>query len=357
MQRSEGARLGPLTTLRLGGPARELVRCDTAAEIGEVVAEVDRAGAPLFVLGGGSNVVVSDDGFAGTVLAVASRGVSAKRGEGDAVFVFEAGEPWPEVVARLTGEGYAGVECLAGIPGLVGATPMQNVGAYGQDVAQVLEHVEVLDRATGAVSKLGRDACAFGYRTSLLKHARLPSGGLRYVVLRVALRVARASVSRPIAYAELARALSVPMGGAAPLTVVHDTVVELRRGKGMVLDARDPDSVSAGSFFTNPILDAAGAERLAARVRERLGEGAAAPTFADPAGVKVAAAWLIERAGFSKGYSPGGGVAISTKHALALVAREGATARALLALAREIEEGVERAFGVHLDREPVLVGL
>lgn len=356
MRKSLGAPLAPLTTLGLGGPARELVTCDAAAEIVEVARDAGRRREPLFVLGGGSNVVVSDAGFGGTVLLVASRGLEVTRAGDRARLVAEAGEPWDDLVGRAVDEGLAGIECLAGIPGKVGATPMQNVGAYGQDVAQVITRVEVLDRAEGEVRWIDRELCEFGYRTSALKHARLPSGELRYVVLRVELELARSGEGAPIAYAELASALGVPAGGRAPLRAVRDTVVRLRRGKGMVLDPADPESVSAGSFFTNPILAPAELAALEARVRERLGPDAKAPTFRDPAGTKVAAAWLIERAGFAKGFCPTGGAAISKKHALALVRREGGTAAELLALARRIEEGVAATFGVRLEREPIVVG-
>lgn len=356
MRKSLGAPLAPLTTLHLGGPARELVTCESAAEIVEVERAATASKTPLFVLGGGSNVVVADRGFDGAVLQVASRGIASSVDGGRARWVAEAGEPWDELVARAADEGLAGVECLAGIPGKVGATPMQNVGAYGQDVAQVITRVEALDRETGAARWLSREECRFGYRTSALKHARLPSGELRWVVLRVEIELARSAESAPIAYAELASALGVPVGGRAPVALVRDTVVRLRRGKGMVLDPADPESVSAGSFFTNPILGPAELAALEARVRERLGPDAKAPTFADPAGAKVAAAWLIERAGFTKGWSPTGGVGISRKHALALVRRDGGTTTELLEVARRIEEGVHAAFGVRLEREPVLIG-
>jgi UDP-N-acetylmuramate dehydrogenase len=234
----------------------------------------------------------------------------------------------------------------------VGATPIQNVGAYGQDVSETITRVRVHDRSTGRVEELTSEACEFTYRSSAFK--RNPG---RWVVLAVTFALTPQSQSRPIAYAELARALGVELGATAPLADVRDAVLALRRRKGMVIDPDDPDSVSAGSFFTNPILDAVGFEALLARVRERLGDGAAPPAFPEPDGrVKTSAAWLVEHAGFGRGYGMPGPAAISTKHSLALTNRGGATTAELLALAHEVADGVERAFGVRLVPEPVLVG-
>jgi UDP-N-acetylmuramate dehydrogenase len=297
---------------------------------------------PLLVLAGGSNVVVADSGFPGTVVRVLTRGV---RHDGEHLEV-QAGEPWDAVVADCVERGLAGFECLSGIPGSTGATPIQNVGAYGQEVAETVESVRVLDRASGQITELPAAECGFRYRTSIFKHRD------RHVVLAVTFRLRESPVSGPLRYAELARALGVPVGGTAPLGEVREAVLALRRGKGMVIDPDDPDSVSAGSFFTNPILE----PDAFARLRARSGEAVDPPAFPEPDGrIKTSAAWLIERAGFGKGYGRGR-VGISTKHTLALVNRGGATTAELMALAREIADGVHARFGVSLAPEPVLVG-
>jgi UDP-N-acetylmuramate dehydrogenase len=332
--------LAPLTTLRVGGPARRLVAATTEEELVAAVREADAAGEPLLVLSGGSNVVISDAGFDGTVVHVATRGVARDGSE----LRVQAGEPWDELVARTVAEGLQGFECLSGIPGSTGATPVQNVGAYGQEVAETVAWVRVLDRATGEVETMPAAACGFKYRRSVFKHDP------RRVVLEVAFRMREQPVSGPLRYAELARTLGVPVGGSAPLRDVREAVLALRRGKGMVLDPEDPDSVSAGSFFTNPILTHADFEALAARAP------ADPPAFPEPDGrVKTSAAWLIEHAGFTRGYGDGR-AGISTKHTLALVNRGGASAAELVALAREIAGGVRERFGVALVPEPVFVG-
>jgi UDP-N-acetylmuramate dehydrogenase len=334
------AELAPLTTLRLGGPARRLVEARTEAQVVDAVRQADAAGDPVLVLAGGSNVVVADDGFPGTVVHVRTRGVER---DGDDLRV-QAGEPWDPLVARTVAEGLQGFECLAGIPGSTGATPIQNVGAYGQEVAETVSWVRVLDRATGGVETLPPSACGFAYRRSAFK--RDP----RRVVLEVGFRLRAQPGSGPLRYAELARALELPLGASAPLADVREAVLALRRRKGMVIDPGDPDSVSAGSFFTNPILDPDAFARLAARA------AAPPPAFPEPDGrIKTSAAWLIERAGFTRGYG-NGRVGISSKHTLALVNRGGARAAELVALAREIAAGVRERFGVALEPEPVFVG-
>jgi UDP-N-acetylmuramate dehydrogenase len=340
--------LAPLTTLRLGGPARSVVDATTEAEL--VAAASDPAAV---LLAGGSNVVVADAGVDATVVRVLTRGVAVDDRGDHVVLRAAAGEPWDDLVARCVADGLVGVECLAGIPGSTGATPIQNVGAYGQEVADTVVAVRVLDRATGAVAELAPADCGFGYRTSALK--RSPG---RWAVLDVALRLERGSESAPIRYAELARTLGVGLGDRAPLPAVREAVLALRRGKGMVLDPADPDSVSAGSFFTNPVLDEDAFAALERRVTERLGHGVTPPAFRDPDGqVKTSAAWLIERAGFHRGQGDPHGIAISSKHTLALTNRGEGTAAELLALAREIAGGVREQFGVALDPEPTLVGL
>jgi UDP-N-acetylmuramate dehydrogenase len=328
--------LAGLTTLRLGGPARELVVAETEEAL---LAAVRAAAPPLLVLAGGSNVVVADAGFPGTVVLVATRGVDGAR--------VAAGEPWDPFVARCVAQGRAGVEALSGIPGSVGATPIQNVGAYGQEVGDVVTLVRAYDRTEDRVVALDREACGFGYRTSRFK--REPG---RYVVLSVDFGGLEESAwSRPVAYAELARALGVEVGARVPLADVREAVLGLRRRKGMVVADDDPDSVSAGSFFTNPVLS----EEEFARLAERAGDGL--PRY--PAGdgrVKTSAAWLIERAGFTKGHGDPVRVAISSKHTLALTNRGAGTTTDLVALAREIAHGVEERFGVRLEPEPLFVG-
>jgi UDP-N-acetylmuramate dehydrogenase len=340
--------LSDLTTLRLGGPAGKLVEARTEDEVVAAVEDADARGEPLLVLAGGSNVVIADDGFPGTVVRILTAGVE----ERDGVLTAQAGEPWDPFVERCVRAELAGVECLSGIPGSVGATPIQNVGAYGQEVSETITAVRAHDRQTHATETLAPEDCGFSYRSSVFK--RNPG---RWVVLAVTYALDAQPESRPIRYAELARELGVEIGETAPLADVRAAVLRLRRGKGMVVDPGDPDSVSAGSFFTNPILDAQDFERLEARVRERLGDQARPPRFPEPDGrVKTSAAWLVERAGYSRGYGSPGPIALSGKHTLALTNRGGGTASQLLALAREIADGVKREFGVELVPEPVLVG-
>jgi len=345
--------LRELTTLRLGGPAARLVEAGDEDAVVAAVRRADRAGEPLLVLAGGSNVVVADEGFPGTVLRIATRGVAERPGaDGRVRLEVQAGEPWDPFVARCVDAGLAGVECLSGIPGSVGATPIQNVGAYGQEVAETIRGVRVLDRARGEVAELDPAACGFSYRSSAFKRA--PG---RWIVLAVRFELVRSAVSAPIRYAELARRLDVPVGARAPLGDVRAAVLALRRGKGMVIDPADPDSVSAGSFFTNPVLDADAFAALERRVARRLGDGVRPPAFPDSGGhVKTSAAWLIERAGFARGHGDPRGIAISDKHTLALTNRGAGTTAELVALAREIAGGVRDAFGVELVPEPVFVG-
>lgn len=334
--------LSDLTTLGLGGPPRSLVEAGSAEELIAAVGEADGAAEPLLVLGGGSNLVVADEGFAGTVVRVATRGVER---DGNRITV-EAGESWDAVVERCVSDGLAGFECLSGIPGLTGATPIQNVGAYGQDVSDTIVSVRAYDRATGETRDMTPADCEFGYRTSVFK--RKPG---RWVVLAVTFALQSQAASLPIQYAELARELGVDIGGTAPLPQVRDAVLRIRVGKGMVIDPSDPDSRSAGSFFTNPILEVDEFARLEERARTR------PPAFPEPDGrVKTSAAWLVERAGFGRGYGLPGPVAVSSKHSLALTNRGGGTAEELLALAREIAAGVQARFGVELVPEPVIVG-
>jgi UDP-N-acetylmuramate dehydrogenase len=345
-------RLADLTTLRLGGPAARYVVARSEREVVETVLAADAAGEPLLVLAGGSNVVVADEGFGGLVVHLATHGVERRDEDGRALLRVEAGEPWDPLVERCVAEDLAGIEALSGIPGSVGATPIQNVGAYGQEVAETIERVRVLDRTTGEIEELDREACGFSYRSSVFK--RTPG---RWVVLAVTFALHPGELGLPVRYAELARALGVQPGERAPLADVRDAVLRLRRGKGMVVDPGDPDSVSAGSFFTNPILDGAAFDRLTERVRERLGPDVRPPAWPEPDGrVKTSAAWLIERAGFTKGHGDPDTIAISEKHTLALTNRGAGTTALLVALAREVADGVRREFGVDLVPEPVFVG-
>ncbi|WP_067487364.1 UDP-N-acetylmuramate dehydrogenase [Actinomadura hibisca] len=351
---AEEVNLAGYTTLRLGGPARRFVEATTEAELVAAVRRADDAGEPVLVLGGGSNLVVADAGFPGTVIRVATRGterLSGEHGPGTVRVRVQAGEDWDPFVARCVEEGLAGVECLSGIPGRVGATPIQNVGAYGQDVSETIVEVRAYDRRERRCVTLDHAACRFTYRHSVFK------GSDRYVVLDVTYTLRETEESQPIAYAELARRLGVEPGARVPLKEAREAVLELRRGKGMVVDPADPDTRSAGSFFTNPILDADQVADLARRVAERLGPDAAFPRYPELGGrTKTSAAWLIDKAGFTKGHALGP-ARISTKHTLALTNPDGGGTEDLLALAREVRDGVRAAFGVELVNEPVLVGV
>lgn len=341
-----GVPLSSLTTLRVGGPARRLVPADSEARLVAAVAAADAAGVPVLVVGGGSNLVVGDAGFDGLVVHVRTRGVRVDRERVTAA----AGEPWEPFAGLLCDLGLAGMECLSGIPGSVGATPIQNVGAYGQDVSQTLVSLRAYDRERREVAKIPVVECGFGYRSSRFR------GSSRFVVLTVTWDLRAQRQSLPIAYPQLAAALGVPVGGTRPLAQVRAAVLALRRAKGMVLDPADPDTVSAGSFFVNPVLTTTGATKLRQRVAERLGGGVAPPLFpAEGGGVKTSAAWLIERAGFPRGYQLGP-VRISTKHTLALTNPSGGSTADLLRLAGTVQTGVRDAFGVELAVEPVLIG-
>jgi UDP-N-acetylmuramate dehydrogenase len=335
----------------MGGPADRLITATNADEIVKSVRDFGLAGDAVLVLAGGSNVVISDAGFRGTVVLVRSRGRSVSAEDaGGLTLTVEAGEPWDELVAATVEAGWSGLECLSGIPGSAGATPIQNVGAYGQEVAETITAVRVYDRQADEVVTLSPAECRFAYRSSRFKHSCGGSGevGGRWVVLSVDFRLARSARSQPLRYAELARALDVPPDTRAPLAEVREAVLALRAGKGMVLDPDDPDTYSVGSFFTNPVLDTATYDTLS----ERAGSP---PSWPSTDGlVKVSAAWLIERAGFGKGH-PGQGVSISSKHTLALTNRGTGTTSALLDLAREIRDGVHDRFGVTLHPEPVLI--
>jgi UDP-N-acetylmuramate dehydrogenase len=326
-------RLADLTTLAVGGPIDRLVEVHDAEELVAAVRDADESGRPLLVLGGGSNVVAPDEGWPGDVVLVRSRGIERAGGE----LVVAAGHDWDQLVAHTVENELAGMEALSGIPGSTGATPIQNVGAYGQEVAQTITAVRVYDRAEKTEERLTPAQCGFGYRDSRLK--REPG---RFVVLDVTFVLDESARSRPVGYAELARKLGVEIGDTAPLADVRAAVLELRRGKGMVWDPADPDSRSAGSFFTNPIVPAAHAV-----------EGC--PSW--PAGdghVKLSAAWLVQHAGFGRGTRQGN-VGTSSRHSLALTTEPGATSAELMAFAGRVIEEVREQFGVTLVPEPTAV--
>jgi UDP-N-acetylmuramate dehydrogenase len=338
--------LADYTTLGLGGPAKAFTDAPAEAALIDAVQAADAAGEPVLILGGGSNLVIADEGFPGTVVHVNTRGVGyAAAADGHVDVTVAAGEDWDDVVAAVVAEGLAGVECLSGIPGRAGATPIQNVGAYGHEVAEVITSVRVFDRRTSQIQVIPNGSCHFAYRTSFFKQH--PA---RYAVLAVTFRLTRDALSMPVKYAELAAELDVHMGERAGVGEVRSGVLKIRARKGMVLNPGDPDTRSAGSFFTNPLLDA---EQFA-----RVTAAAAVPVPGFDAGdkVKVPAAWLIEHAGFGKGYGAPGRARVSSKHTLALINAGGATTTDLLTLAREIRDGVRAAFGVTLDLEPTLIG-
>ena len=354
------ATLAELTTLRIGGRPRALLECATAEAVIAAVRELDAAQRPALVLGGGSNLVVAGGDLDLVVVAVRNQDLQYSDAAGDAAAAGEhlivragAGLTWDDLVADTVERGCGGLECLSGIPGSVGATPVQNVGAYGVEVAQVLHRVRWYDRATGRDEWVTPDALELAYRTSVLKNTD------RAVVLEVEFRLTPAGRSEPIRYAELAGRLGVEPGERADAATVRRTVLELRRGKGMVLDDDDNDTWSAGSFFTNPVIRDEVLPEVRNRVAKKLGDAPAGqmPAFAAPGGTKLSAGWLIERAGFGKGYPSSSSPArLSTKHTLALTNRGAATADDVIALARDVRDGVREAFGVELHPEPVWIG-
>jgi len=357
-----GVQLAPLTTVRVGGPAATYIEAASEEAIIAEVRSADEHGEDLLIIGGGSNLVISDDGYPGTVLRIANSGYAISEDDaagGTVLLDVEAGQQWDELVEATVGQGLAGLEALSGIPGLTGATPVQNVGAYGAEVSHSLENVRVWDRQEARVRTFTNGELGFGYRDSLLKQTTL-NGSPRYVVLAVRFRLGRDALGAPVRYAELARALGVEVGEQAPAADVRREVLRLRASKGMVLDPADRDTFSTGSFFTNPIVPPAAAEHLPSD----------APRW--PAGeqVKLSAAWLIDRAGFGKGFGlagtangavdgftvAGGRAALSTKHTLAITNRGNAEAADILAIGRTVRDGVESTFGIRLHPEPLLIG-
>ena len=351
MEIRENIPLAPLTTFGIGGPARWFAEATSEAEVTEGCDWARTRGVPLFVLGGGSNLLVSDAGFGGLVLHVALKGIEQ---DGD-LFRAAAGEPWEHCVKRATEGGYAGIECLAGIPGTVGGTPVQNVGAYGQEVSSVIERVRVFDTRAREFDELSAEECGFGYRRSRFNTADRG----RFIVTRVDYRLRRGGPPN-LAYADLRNYFQ---NRAKPVSLVEvaDAVRAIRRSKGMLIVEGDPDCRSAGSFFKNPAVTEGVADRIRA-----LAQSSGAPLRVYPGEhglVKIPAAWLIEQAGFKKGYVRGA-AGISSRHTLGLVnrgnargdAHGGATAEEILALAREIAGAVEAKFGVRLEMEPEKVG-
>lgn len=366
MQEQFDVPLASLTTMHVGGPARRLVVAETIDEIVDVAREVDDADEPLLVLSGGSNLLISDEGFPGTVVKIANDTLEIEHDSdcGGVTVRVGAGMVWDEFVAYACSHDWSGIEALSGIPGFVGATPVQNVGAYGQEVAQTVASVRTYDRVTQQIKTFANADCDFTYRHSIFKNTPFRDGDAsgRYVVLDVSFQLRKADRSQPIAYADLAAGLGVEQGDRVPLADAREAVLAQRSKRGMVVVEADHDTWSCGSFFTNPIVS----ERVMARIRERAAErlGADGPTppefpagAAHPGLLKTSAAWLIDKAGFGKGYNMPGPAALSTKHTLALTNRGAAGASDVVALATEIVDGVEAAFGVRLVPEPVWVGL
>jgi UDP-N-acetylmuramate dehydrogenase len=348
--------LSTLTTAAVGGPAGTYSEARSEAEIIDAVRAVDAAGQPLLILGGGSNLLVSDDGFPGAVLKIASEGISVNAEDscGGVSVVVQAGHNWDAFVDHAVRHAWSGVEALSGIPGATGATPVQNVGAYGADVSQTIAAVRTWDRERNAVKTFTNSELKFGYRDSVLKQTTV-NGSPRYVVLTVEFQLPLGRMSAPVRYAELARALGVEQGQRAYSNDVRREVLRLRASKGMVWDANDRDTYSTGSFFTNPIVPGEVAERLPQEAPRYPGGGDGL--------TKLSAAWLIDQAGFAKGFGldpesvSGGRASLSTKHTLAITNRGGASTADMLAVAREVRRGVVERFGIELHPEPLLIGV
>jgi UDP-N-acetylmuramate dehydrogenase len=350
---AEGVPLAPLTTLRVGPVARRVITCTSTEQVVAVLRQLDAEahsgdGSPLLVFAGGSNLVVADTLTDLTVVRLANNGITV---DGNLVRA-EAGAVWDDVVIRAIEHGLGGLECLSGIPGSAGATPVQNVGAYGAEVSDTITRVRLLDRSSGAVRWVPGRELGFGYRTSALKQAGPAGRQMPAVVLEVEFALDASGRSAPLRYGELTAALNAASGERADPRAVREAVLALRARKGMVLDAADHDTWSVGSFFTNPVVAPDVYQRLAGRTDGPV------PHYPAPDGVKLAAGWLVERAGFGKGYPHDDLAAcrLSTKHALALTNRGSATAEDVMALARTVRDGVCDVFGITLKSEPVLVG-
>ncbi|WP_281202177.1 UDP-N-acetylmuramate dehydrogenase [Nocardia jejuensis] len=339
--------LAELTTLRVGGPG-VVAECASTESLIATVRELDAAAIAVLLIAGGSNLLISDAGFDGVVVRIATEDV---RIGADSV-IAEAGANWDAVVAATVAAGFGGLECLSGIPGSAGATPVQNVGAYGVEVASLLRRVRLYDRASGEIRWAEPEELGFGYRTSILKHSSAA------VVLEVEFALRADGSSAPLGYRELASALDAAEGDSRPAAAVRAEVLRLRASKGMVLDPADHDTWSAGSFFTNPVVPDARVAAVLAAVSAHVGPDVAVPTWPVAGGVKFSAGWLIERAGFGKGFpGPDAPARLSTKHTLALTNRGAATAAELAELARTVRDGVAERFGIGLEPEPVTVGV
>jgi len=375
---TERVRLADYTTLRLGGPAASFVEAGTEEDLIQAIRSADAGPEPVLVLGGGSNLVVADEGYPGVVVLAACAGLDFAQAADGVEVTAAAGQDWDQLVEQCVAAGLSGVECLSGIPGRAGAAPIQNVGAYGQEVAQTITQVRAYDRLADRITLLTPAECQFGYRTSMFKRQANAAAGSgrrargealnpatatgRFVVLDVTFRLGISPLSGPVRYGELSRVLGVADGGQVPLADARAAVLDLRRGKGMLLDDGDPDARSAGSFFTNPIVTAAQHADAAARVEAGSDAGVVImPHWPEPDGrVKLSAAWLIEKAGFTRGYrlpDDPHGARISSKHTLALTNPDAADTASLIRLARVIRDGVRAKFGVELVNEPTLVGV
>jgi UDP-N-acetylmuramate dehydrogenase len=338
--------LGPLTTIGIGGPARFFFRATGVDALRAALEWARERSLPIFILGGGSNLLISDDGFEGLVIHVDLRGIVVESEDASVMVRVAAGEPWDPFVALAVENGWAGIECLSGIPGSTGATPIQNVGAYGQDVSETIARVEALDRRSGTIRTFTKAECLFGYRASLFKNVDRE----RYVVTAVTFRLKKGGAAT-VRYPELRRHLEEAGIAMTDLHAVREAVIAIRKRKGMVIDPADPDTRSDGSFFMNPILSADEYARFAA-----LPAAAGAPHFPGEDGtVKLSAAWLIEHAGFHKGFVHGN-VGLSTKHTLAVINRGGGTAAEAVELVRMVQGSVRETFGVEIHPEPNFIG-
>lgn len=345
MKIQENIPLAPLTTFKVGGPARWFAEARSPQQALEAVDTARANNWRLFVMGGGSNLVVADTGFHGLVLRIAIPGIADRMEDGKRVFEAGAGEEWDRFVAHAVARECAGIECLSGIPGTVGGTPVQNVGAYGQEVSDTVTSVQVFDMQRGAIRDLCAEACGFGYRTSIFNTTERG----RFIVLKVSYALLPGGIPM-LEYADLKKHFAG--GGEPSLAEVRDAVRQIRHSKAMLIVEGDPDCRSAGSFFKNPIVDAPTETRLLKLAEER---GLAPPRFATPAGIKLSAAWLVEQSGFAKGYARGA-VGISSKHTLAIVNRGGAKAAEIVALKEEIQQRVRAAWEIDLHPEPVFLG-
>jgi UDP-N-acetylmuramate dehydrogenase len=344
---TENVPLAPLTTLKVGGPARYFLEAMSVAEVSEAVEFSRSRNLPLFVLGGGSNLVISDAGWPGLVLKIGITGINHRHGHDEVVFEVGAGEDWDKFVGMVVTHNIAGLECLSGIPGSVGATPVQNVGAYGEEVGNTIESVLVLDLRDRQLRELGKEECAFSYRTSIFNTSERG----RYIILQVNYLLKHGGEAY-IAYADLKKYFA-GWNKKPTLADTRDAVKKIRAGKGMLIVPGDDDCRSAGSFFKNPILSADEYERLTARAAAKNLQIPSYPALATQK--KVSAAWLVEHSGFSKGYG-NGSVGISRKHALAIVNRGNATAADVVAFKEDIQGRVEEIWGILLEPEPVFVG-